>query len=766
MTDHLLAQCRGNLIFRDEFDGTSLDGTKWTIETGNGCPNLCGWGNNEKEYYTDLTQNVSVSGGYLNLTARYSPAYATGSDFTSGKINSKGKFDRTYGRFEAKMKLPSGTGLWPAFWMLPTSNVYGGWPTSGEIDIMENRGDQNNIVGSTLHYGSAFPNNQYDATSYTLTNGSFMNSFHEYAVEWEPGKMHFYVDGFLVKTETQNPNTLNPASNNSVTWPWDQQFYIILNLAVGGWYSGDPSTSQITAATTFPQSLQVDYVRVYDMSPSATQITYLNNVPDIPGTIEAENYNEGCNGYAYNDSDLGNTGGQYRSDGVDIEACTDAGGGYDVGWSAAGEWLNYNVNVIAESTYDFKVRVASNVTGKSMHIEMDGVNVTGSIAVPNTGGWQNWQTVTVSSINLTAGAKLMKVVFDTDGINLNNVTITSQNQIPTVSITSPATNTVFSAPGSITINASATDADGTIAKVEFYNGNTLLGTSTSSPYTYSWTNVAAGTYSISAKATDNGGMIGSSSLVKVIVRGPYSGAAWTIPGKIEVEGYDIGGPGVTYSDSDLGNTGSIYRTDDVDIEATSDAGGGYDVGWTAAGEWLEYTVNVSSSGSYNFGIRAATTTSGNTVRIEMDGTDITGSISLPNSGGWQNWQTTTSSNVNLTQGTHKMRIVMETGGLNFNYVDVEASSAMGVTQPNSLASWQVYPNPMGDMIQIQFDQPLNGPAKIMLTDMQGKTIRVWSDGTNYSGQSNLSFNSSDIEPGFYLLKLETQEGNAVRKVSK
>jgi hypothetical protein len=631
---------------------------------------------------------------------------------------------------------------------------------------MENRGDQNNIMGSTLHYGSAYPNNQYDATSYTLSSGSFMNSFHEFAVEWEPGKMHFYVDGFLMKTETQNPNSLNPASNNAVTWPWDQQFYIIFNLALGGWYSGDPSTAQITAATTFPQSLQVDYVRVYDMTPSSTQVAYQNNVPNIPGIIEAENYNEGCNGYSYSDSDLGNTGGKYRSDGVDIEACTDAGGGYDVGWTAAGEWLNYNINVIAASTYDFKVRVASNVTGKSMHVELDGVNVTGSIAVPNTGGWQVWQTVTVPNISLTSGAKLMKVVFDTDGINLNNVTITSQNQVPTVSITSPTNNSVFNAPASITINATASDADGTVSKVDFYNGSTLLGTSSSSPYSYTWSNVAAGSYSIVAKATDNGGMIGASAVVNVVVKGPYSGSAWNIPGKIEAEGYDIGGQGFTYYDTDAGNTGGAYRSDDVDIQACSDAGGGYDVGWTAAGEWMEYSVNVVTSGSYNFGIRAATNTAGNTVRVELDGTNITGSISLLNSGGWQNWQTATSANVNLTQGAHKLRIVMETGGLNLNYINVVASSAMGVTEPNSLTGLEVYPNPMGDVIQIRFDQPLNGSMRISLMDMEGKTIRTWSDGTNNSGQTDLSFNSSDIEPGFYLLKLETPDGNAIRKVCK
>ena len=250
-------------VWSDEFNGTSLNTADWNYDLGNG---VGGWGNNEKEYYTNSTQNVSVSGGYLNLTARYQANYnGTGLNFTSGKIHTRNNKYWTYGRMEALMKLPVGTGTWPAFWMLPQNSSYGGWPTSGEIDIMEYRGDQNTKMNGTLHYGNASPNNQYDGTDYYLTSGNFNSAFHLFAVEWEPGEIRWYVDNYLFKTEKETPNSLDPASNNAVKWPWkDNNFYIILNLAIGGWYSGNPSdASIINGNTSWTQTLQIDYVRVY-----------------------------------------------------------------------------------------------------------------------------------------------------------------------------------------------------------------------------------------------------------------------------------------------------------------------------------------------------------------------------------------------------------------------------------------------------------------------------------------------------------------------
>lgn len=267
------------LLWEDEFNGTTLDLTKWSYELGNGCPDLCGWGNNEKQYYTNNAANINVYGGYLNITAKYQPNYLGGSSsFTSGKITSSGKFNSLYGRFEARIKLPAGLGMWPAFWMLPQDKAYGGWPTSGEIDIMEYRGDITNKVGGTLHYGNGWPNNQNDGTSYFLPTGNFTSSFHDFAVEWEPGIIRFYVDGNLYKTETKSPNSLSPQSNNAVKWPWDQNYYVLLNMAVGGWYPGNPSTVDIiNGDTNYSRTMQVDYVRFYGLVPVGNTIYLLGS---------------------------------------------------------------------------------------------------------------------------------------------------------------------------------------------------------------------------------------------------------------------------------------------------------------------------------------------------------------------------------------------------------------------------------------------------------------------------------------------------------
>lgn len=250
-----LPQC-GNLIWSDEFNGTTLDASKWTVQTGNGCPN-CGWGNSELQYYTNSTSNLRVENGTLVMEARKDAA----GNYTSSRINTNGKFTRRFGRFEMRAKLPTGTGIWPAFWMLPTA---GNWPNSGEIDIMENRGDQPSTVGGTLHYGNVAPNNFHDGTGYTLSSGNFTDNYHIFTVDWQLGKIDWYVDGILYKTETKTPNTLNPTSNND-PWPWDSyDYYILLNLAVGG-----PSTAYtgfLNPNFGISGKYEIDYVRVYDAS--------------------------------------------------------------------------------------------------------------------------------------------------------------------------------------------------------------------------------------------------------------------------------------------------------------------------------------------------------------------------------------------------------------------------------------------------------------------------------------------------------------------
>jgi beta-glucanase (GH16 family) len=243
------------LAWSDEFngaDGSAPDSSKWTYDTGGK-----GWGNKELECYTNLTQNAQMKGGNLVITAMHQPAYAcrdgTTRDYTSARLKTQGLFNQVYGRFEARIKIPKGQGMWPAFWMLGNDITSVGWPKCGEIDIMENIGKEPGIIHGSLHSSSTTSHNSDVTAPFNLSAGqNFADDFHLYAVEWEPGTIRFYVDSNLYATFTQSQWPAGGA------WTFDHPFFIILNLAVGGTWPGSPDDS-----TVFPQQMLVDYVRVY-----------------------------------------------------------------------------------------------------------------------------------------------------------------------------------------------------------------------------------------------------------------------------------------------------------------------------------------------------------------------------------------------------------------------------------------------------------------------------------------------------------------------
>lgn len=246
------------MTWQDEFEGEELDTSKWRIDIGNGFYDgdewIEGWGNNELQSYQK--DNVRVEDGKLILEAREEAVSDEHGnyEYTSGKVLTEGLFSQAYGRFEASMKLPEGQGYWPAFWMMPEDDVYGGWAASGEIDIMENRGSEIDKVGAAIHYGDLWPENTYSEESYYFPEGQDITDFNEYAIEWEPGEIRWYVNDELysVKTEWGTRYGEYPA-------PFDQEFHMILNLAVGGWYGGEPDET-----TVFPGQVEIDYVRVYE----------------------------------------------------------------------------------------------------------------------------------------------------------------------------------------------------------------------------------------------------------------------------------------------------------------------------------------------------------------------------------------------------------------------------------------------------------------------------------------------------------------------
>lgn len=254
----LPAHAQYALVWEDNFDGTTVNTSKWAFQEGTGCPTLCNWGNNELQYYR--AANATVSGGFLTITAK--KENFGGKAYTSARLRTLGLADFTYGKIEMRAKLPIGRGLWPAFWMLPTNSPYGNWPMSGEIDIMEYVGHQPSQVFGTLHYGN--PNQIYSSTTTTLASGTFHDDFHTFAIEWEPNRIRWLVDGVQYACKS---NWISSAAGYPA--PFDKPFHMLLNLAVGGNLPGSPD-----ASTVFPQELVVDWVRVWQKPKDLTSILF------------------------------------------------------------------------------------------------------------------------------------------------------------------------------------------------------------------------------------------------------------------------------------------------------------------------------------------------------------------------------------------------------------------------------------------------------------------------------------------------------------
>lgn len=240
------------LVWEDDFSVNGApDPAVWGYDIGNGAAQgIPGWGNGESQYYTDRPQNVVVENGMLKITALRESFQ--GSSYTSARILTKGKYQRKYGRFEARIKLPWGQGIWPAFWLLgDDNNGTQSWPQIGEIDIMEYRGQEPTIAHGTVH-GTGYSGGDAVTKSYQLTNDRFDTDFHIFGIEWGPDYINYYIDDVLYNQITPDDVPGEWVFNNN-------DFYIILNVAVGGSFVGPPGVN-----TVYPQTMLVDYVRIYE----------------------------------------------------------------------------------------------------------------------------------------------------------------------------------------------------------------------------------------------------------------------------------------------------------------------------------------------------------------------------------------------------------------------------------------------------------------------------------------------------------------------
>lgn len=242
------------LVWADEFDvDGSPDSSRWNYDLGNGCPGNCHWGNNELQYYTKDPANVRVEDGVLIIEAHKDSL--GGQAYTSTRIVSKNKGDWTYARIDVRAKLPKGRGTWPAIWMLSTDWKYGGWPESGEIDIMEHVGHDPGVVHGTIHT-EAYNHMKQTQKEGMITIADAQEEFHIYSIDWTKNKIDFLVDNKLYHTVTRDP------AEDFRGWPFDQRFHLIMNIAVGGNWGGAEGVDE----SIWPQRMEVDYVRVYEGS--------------------------------------------------------------------------------------------------------------------------------------------------------------------------------------------------------------------------------------------------------------------------------------------------------------------------------------------------------------------------------------------------------------------------------------------------------------------------------------------------------------------
>lgn len=485
------------LQWSDEFDYTGpIDAEKWLFETGGG-----GWGNGELQYYTD-GNNAKVENGTLIIEARKEQHGSN--DFTSSRINSKPEFDFLYGRIEVKAKLPSTKGSWPAIWTLPTNWIYGSWPSCGEIDIMEHSILSGyGYVFGTIHTGA------YNHSIDTQKSGGIQlddvtNTYHTYAIEWYPDHIDWYVDDINIFTFENEYKTTEE-------WPYDIPHHLLLNIAVGGGLGGD-----VDYNGTWPQQMIIDYVRVYDFKldenddiapEEPTELTFKPKATSINASwnIAKDNYaikqykmfvdNElvdSVNGLSYTFTNLipmteynigvqacdysGNISKQVSStvstieltgiaipgkieaedytnmDGIQLEDCSDVGGGKNVAYIDQGDWLTYTIDVKEDTELRSAFRLAAKSSAGSLTFTDDQENILAEISVPVTGGWQNWETVISDPFTLPLGIQTVKITANSKDFNINWIEIKGKDDFVGIKESDSQSIMVYPNPASTILN--------------------------------------------------------------------------------------------------------------------------------------------------------------------------------------------------------------------------------------------------------------------------------------------------------------------------
>lgn len=535
------------MVWSDEFDYTGLpDDTKWDYDVM-----TPGTVNNELQNYTyKRLENSRVENGSLVIEAR-NDNYL-GYQYSSARLVTRGKGDWLYGRVEVKAMLPAGTGSWPAIWMLPTDWVYGGWPNSGEIDIMEHVGKDPGVIHASTHCKNYYfvTNNQKTAT---INVPDFATAYHVYAMEWSPSKIDVYVDNTLYFTST-NENT------TWASWPFNERFHLILNIAVGGDWGGRVDNRSL------PWQMKIDYVRVYSYTapadnqapptptslvaaPSSSSATLtwepcldnyaikqyeIYNGTQLVGTTIYPNYTiTGLNpltSYTFKVRavDFSNNTSGYVSVttttsqvvvtnipalieaenydvmyGIQTETTTDAGGGLNVGWIDAGDYMEYVVGVATAGYFAIDYRAASLNGGGQIQVKDVNGNVLSTTDIPVTGGWQAWTTISSTAFNLPQGNNRLRIYASAGGFNLNWLQFKSSVYDVTAP-TSPTNLSLLTSRTSVTLSWSASTDNTGVTGYKTYRNGVYVATTTN--LSYKFTGLTSKTsYTFGVSAIDGAG---------------------------------------------------------------------------------------------------------------------------------------------------------------------------------------------------------------------------------------------------------------------
>ncbi len=647
----IVAQSCFELVWSDEFNIPGKpDSTKWTYEVGNNNGN-----NNESQYYTKRIENARIEDSALIIEAR-KEAYS-GFQYTSARINTyANNLSWKYGKIEARMKLPYGQGIWPAFWMLGKSYYNGiGWPACGEIDIMELIGGgegKDDKVYATLHWADANNNYASYGKSMQLNQGIFADTYHTFSLEWNETTIKCFLDEIQYYIIDITPAALSEFKNN---------FFIILNLAVGGNWPGYPS-----ASTVFPQKFYIDYVRVYQ----------LNKAPEIKGeslVVKAEK---------------------------NLKFATIESNDFTYEWSVPED--------------------AQIISGQGTYaIDVDWGCTSGSV-----------------TCNLITKCDNYNLEFP---VLLDDLEIIGKKQVKENEL-----NINYSIPQTLeasyawTLPESVSSTTNLDTNVVFLNWGTQDGT-------------------IKVMVDNVCGFDSASINVSILKQLPYPNAEepHIIPGTIESVYYDMGGEGIAYHDKELKNLGTGIRLNEgVDTEAND---GGYNVGWTEPGEWLEYTVSVASSKKYDAEIRIASPNTTGKFKISFNGQDRTGTISVPSSGGWAAFKSIFLNDIQLYDTDTLMRVSMVSSGFNLGRMVFADSLTNAIHAIESTNNISIYPTTTDGKLYVQ---NLNNQTGFTIIDIAGIEVKKGII------EPNSYIDVRSFSPGSYFVVIDEPNGRKAHKFFK